>query len=105
VSAVPPATLNPGDNAGTVTYDEVYARWVEQGRPHQVEYMRAGWLYKAMWPNTDQTQPIFGLMASARETLPNDYITGAGIGGYAAAMGTTQSSMPGGRRTLPQEAI
>lgn len=102
MSAVPPSTLKPGDASEIPTYADVLQRWNETGQGEYVENLSAGWQYREIWPDTSQTQPVFVLVVSAVDTRPTD---AEGFQGYARAMGTQQSSLPGGRRALPKEPV
>lgn len=103
MSSVPAKTLSPG-SAG---YQAVYDKWVADGKAGWVESLRDGWLYRAIRPNPADSQPTFTLVSSGFETREIDEFDDDDFPrkGYMHGMSVAQSTLPGGRRRLPQEPV
>lgn len=91
----PTLELKPADTG----YDTIYQRWLDTGQASEVEHLAEGWIYRAIRPNTTDTQPTFVLLASMPLTERD---ADGPPRGYAAVMGTRQSTLPGRYRDLPK---
>lgn len=91
----PTLEVKPGD----AEYAALHEFWLKSGQPGTMEKMSAGWQYRAIRPDTAETEPTFVLIVSSPLT---DALVDGPPRGYAALMGTRQSTLPGRIRELPK---